>query len=201
MRQTNKCLLLGLLFSLSGICSMPVSAHLLKVFAWAEGNEIVGNAYFAGGIAAGGAHIKVFDGQHQLVAEVSPDSKGDFRIKVPGAADYSIVADTEDGHVAHWEIKTAEVAAPDVNPTAGVTSNVTHHAVTSGPAAVANSAIDKAALEQLVQTAVAKEVGPLRMELQRYADRLRLSDLLGGIGFIFGLTGSALWWRSRKQQQ
>ncbi|MCD8475232.1 MAG: hypothetical protein LRY40_00055, partial [Shewanella fodinae] len=135
------------------------------------------------------------------VAEVSPDSKGDFRIKVPGAADYSIVADTEDGHVAHWEIKTAEVAAPDVNPTAGVTSNVTHHAVTSGPAAVANSAIDKAALEQLVQTAVAKEVGPLRMELQRYADRLRLSDLLGGIGFIFGLTGSALWWRSRKQQQ
>ncbi|QVK22833.1 hypothetical protein KHX94_16775 [Shewanella dokdonensis] len=66
---------------------------------------------------------------------------------------------------------------------------------------MATAALDKAALEQLVQTAVAREVGPLRMELQRYADRLRLSDLLGGIGFIFGLTGGALWWRSRKRPQ
>ncbi|QVK22832.1 hypothetical protein KHX94_16770 [Shewanella dokdonensis] len=63
----------------------------------------------------------MYDGQHQLVAELSPDSKGDFRVKVPGAADYSIVADTEDGHVAHWEIKTAEVAAPVVTATTETT--------------------------------------------------------------------------------
>ncbi|MCL1073344.1 hypothetical protein [Shewanella dokdonensis] len=201
MRQTNKRLLLGILLSLSGLCSMPLSAHLLKVFAWAEGNEIVGNAYFAGGIAAGGAHIKVYDGQHQLVAELSPDSKGDFRVKVPGAADYSIVADTEDGHVAHWEIKTAEVAAPVVTATTETTPKAAASVETKSPALMATAALDKAALEQLVQTAVAREVGPLRMELQRYADRLRLSDLLGGIGFIFGLTGGALWWRSRKRPQ
>lgn len=201
MRQTNKRLLLGILLSLSGLCSMPLSAHLLKVFAWAEGNEIVGNAYFAGGIAAGGAHIKVYDGQHQLVAELSPDSKGDFRVKVPGAADYSIVADTEDGHVAHWEIKTAEVAAPVVTATTETTPKAAASVETKSPALMATAALDKAALEQLVQTAVAREVGPLRMELQRYADRLRLSDLLGGISFIFGLTGGALWWRSRKRPQ
>ncbi|QUN07226.1 hypothetical protein KDN34_07320 [Shewanella yunxiaonensis] len=201
MPLANKSIVIGLLLMLSGVCSLPASAHLLKVFAWAEGHEIVGNAYFAGGIAAGGAHIKVFDQQHQLVAEVSPDHKGDFRVKVPGAADYSIVADTEDGHVAHWEIKAAEVAAPAVASATVAEPKVADNAVTNSPAVSATAAIDKAQLEQLVQTAVAQEIGPLRMELQQYADRLRLSDLLGGIGFIFGLTGSSLWWRSRKLQQ
>ena len=87
-------------------------------------------------------------------------------------------------HRAEWPVAAAEFAsggAPAIPPDHGrpVERN-------------------DAALARLVEQAVARQLGPLRLELQQYADRVRLADLLGGIGFIFGLAGVALWWRSRQ---
>ncbi len=53
-------------------------------------------------------------------------------------------------------------------------------------------------LEALVERAVASQVAPLREELHRYQNSARLSDILGGLGVIFGLAGAALWWKARK---
>ncbi|MFQ6370560.1 hypothetical protein [Shewanella sp. YIC-542] len=204
MRLINSCggrcatVLLSVLLAFS----TPATAHLLKVFAWVEGNQIVGNAYFAGGVAAAGTEITVLDDQGQLIAKANPDEHGEFRITIPGAANYRIEADTGDGHVAHWDIKAAEIAAvPETKPAAVAEHAHPHPASVTPEAAVAPSSassLDAEALARVVQTAVAKEVGPLRQEVQQYADRVRLSDVLGGIGFIFGITGLALWWRSRK---
>jgi nickel transport protein len=49
-----------------------------------------------------------------------------------------------------------------------------------------------------IERAVARQVRPLREELLATRDALRLQDILGGIGYIFGLAGLALWWRSRQ---
>jgi nickel transport protein len=49
----------------------------------------------------------------------------------------------------------------------------------------------------MVEQAVARQVRPLREQLIAHQDRIRLQDLLGGIGYILGLAGLVLWWRSR----
>ena len=187
-------------------------AHLLKVFAWAQGEQISGNAYFSGGIPAAGAHIRLQDSAGNSVAIAQPDAKGDFTLTAPAVADYSIVADTEDGHIAHWDIKASEIDTSVTSAT--VTGNaekrtggqraeispvgqpVTNTNVQNG----ANSGVylSQQQLEQIVEAAVAAQVGPLRLELQHYADRIRLSDLLGGIGMIFGIAGLLFWLKARK---
>ncbi|QSX34983.1 hypothetical protein JYB87_07125 [Shewanella avicenniae] len=220
------------------------SAHLLKVFAWMEGEQVAGKAYFAGGVSASGAFIVIYDANQQQLAKVAPDAAGNFRVDVPYSAGYRVEANTGDGHVATWEIPAAEVTAP---ATAATSSNSTkpkkilsaNGVVTELPAVasqVSNSqlyasnaaapkltqtvkptaeaqatsvsasistdvtpvVVSQQALQQLIETAVAKEVGPLRMELQQTASRAKLSDIIGGLGFIFGIAGFAMWWRSKK---
>jgi nickel transport protein len=49
-----------------------------------------------------------------------------------------------------------------------------------------------------VERAVARQIRPLREALEAERSRARLHDILGGLGYIAGLAGLALWWRSRK---
>jgi nickel transport protein len=55
------------------------------------------------------------------------------------------------------------------------------------------------ALEAAIERAVARQIRPLREQLIAAEDRIRLQDILGGIGFIMGLTGLALWLTSRRR--
>jgi nickel transport protein len=55
------------------------------------------------------------------------------------------------------------------------------------------------AVESAIERAVARQIRPLREQLVAAEDRIRLQDILGGIGYIIGLTGLALWWRSRRR--
>jgi hypothetical protein len=53
------------------------------------------------------------------------------------------------------------------------------------------------ALEAAIERAVARQIGPLREQLLAAQERVLLRDVLGGLGYILGLTGLALWWTSR----
>jgi nickel transport protein len=50
----------------------------------------------------------------------------------------------------------------------------------------------------MIEVAVARQIRPLREELLATRDALRLTDILGGVGYIFGLAGVALWWHARR---
>ncbi|WP_417762769.1 hypothetical protein [Shewanella sp.] len=187
------------------LLSSSASAHLLKVFAWMEGQQIVGNAYFAGGIAAGGANILIFGRQQQPLAQLHPEADGSFRVTVPYSEGYAIEANTGDGHVAHWQIPAAEVTSGKTAATPKTTKQPTSlpakpfNILAEPPSTASAQGVDCAQLTDAIQTAVAKEIGPLRMELQQAESRAKLSDVIGGLGFIFGIAGIALWWQSRKR--
>ena len=54
-------------------------------------------------------------------------------------------------------------------------------------------------LESAIERAVARQIRPLREQLVGAQDRVRLQDILSGIGYIMGLSGLALWWKSRRR--
>ncbi len=204
MTAATSRLLLILLFSLSS----SAHAHLLKVFAWAEGDRLQGSSYFSGGAPASGASIRILDADGQLVAELTPDARGEFSYQVPARRNYRIIADTGDGHRAEWLISQKELAADPPVIESTTTETATKATVIAsagispsrsmpGTAEPAHAA-EYNELSALIEQAVARQLGPLRQELQQYEDRVRFSDTLGGIGFIFGLAGTLLWWRSRR---
>lgn len=183
----NKAIFMIALVSL--LISPLSQAHLLKVFAWSEGSAVAGNAYFSGGIPAKGARIQLKDASGKVLVTGHPNAKGDFHLEVPqNTVAVQVIADTNDGHIAHWSLKTAATATKPKSKAATTKAQAT-------------TGIDQQQLKQLVTEAVAEQIGPLRMELDKDASAFRLSDILGGIGYIFGVFGILIWLKSRKTAQ
>lgn len=182
------------LLMLLGVMSTPVQAHLLKVFAFAEGNRIEGSTYFVGGVPASGASVKVMSTDGRLLATLEPDADGEFSYEAESHIDYVIVANTGDGHVAEWTMSAAELTGED--------APIAHNAIDSPPSPTAASpaAIPVSRdLATLVEQAVARQVRPLREQIIAYEDQIRLRDIVGGVGYIIGLAGLAAWWQQRRR--
>ncbi|RKT45699.1 hypothetical protein [Thiocapsa rosea] len=203
--STSAACHLATLLLLSSLSS-PALAHKLQVFAFTEGARISGSAYFAGGGAASGARIEVRDREGKVLAELAPDGEGKFVYTAALPVDHLILAITDDGHQAEWRVPAAELAAgfaPDESPardaerSEGGEVSVIVETVPSAVSANAMAALDPA-LESAIERAVARQIRPLREQLVAAEDRIRLQDILGGIGYIMGLTGLALWWKSRR---
>ena len=174
----------------------PALAHKLKVFARVEGGDIRGTAYFVGGAPASGVEVRVIGPDGSVIARPVPDAEGRFSHRPSGPDDYLVEVDSGDGHVARWKLAAGEFAAAAVS--AGPTAAADAPATGSGGTEAAPPAPEADAdLAALIEAAVARQVGPLRDQVQAYQDEVRLHDVLGGIGYILGLAGLALWWRNR----
>jgi len=156
----------------------PAQAHKLKVFATLEGSDIVGSAYFVGGDKAVGVPGRILGADGSLVASFATGPDGGFRHGVAARMDHIIAVESEDGHAAQFTIPAAEF--PPSLP--------------EGKAVTAPTG-DAAALE----AAIARQIRPLREQLDAYESRVRLHDLMGGIGTIFGLFGCWAWLQSRRR--
>ncbi len=188
-------LALGLL-----VC-LPLSAHKLKVFATAEGEKILGQAYFVGGAGAGGATIRITDTEGRVLAQPKPDEEGNFSYRVEQRMDYRVEADSQDGHIASWTLQADEFSS-------GLPVTEAHGQPASGdlaapepvqPTAEALSTAAERVSVQQVEAAVARQIRPLREALQAQEERVRLRDIVGGIGYIIGLAGLGLWWGGRRR--
>lgn len=178
------------------LVSAETLAHKLQVFAFADGARIEGSAYLAGGGAATGARISILDPAGKVLAEPVPDGEGNFSYQAQAPADHLVVAETGEGHRAQWRVSAAELAA--AFPGTAVPTGAP--APGPGPAAAqarATVGTDEALLA-LIEQAVGRQIGPLRRELMAAQERARLRDILGGIGYILGVAGLAVWWRSRR---
>lgn len=192
---------------LLSILSAPVQAHKLKVFASAEGARISGSAYFAGGGAASGARIQIRDGDGRVLADLTPDGEGKFVYPVQAPVDHLIRAITGDGHQAEWRVPAADLAAgfafggaiaQDVEGVDRDPPSIVVDTEASSTPSTPIQTLDPA-MESAIEHAVARQIRPLREQLAAAEDRIRFQDILGGIGYILGLTGLALWWTSRRQ--
>lgn len=159
------------------LLAAPAQAHKLKVFASAEGGDIVGSAYFAGGDKAVGLPGRILGADGSLVATFATGPDGTFRQGVAARMDHTVAVESDDGHAAQFTIPAAEFP-----------STLPEGKMAAAPAG------DTAALE----AAIARQIRPLREQLDAYEERIRLHDLMGGIGTIFGLFGCWAWLRSRR---
>jgi nickel transport protein len=177
VRQFARLLCVALL--LLALPATSASAHKLKVFAFAEGETIRGLVYFSGNGPAQGTRIQVFDPDGVLLAEATTDREGHFTIIAARRVDHRIGADSGDGHHAEYVVRADELSP-------------------ALPAIIGSSAAE---LETMIERAVARQVGPLREQLDAFEDRVRWHDVLGGLGYILGITGIACYLIARRNRQ
>jgi nickel transport protein len=164
------------------LAAAPAAAHKLKVFAAVEGAEAVGSAYYVGGEKAAGVPGRILGADGSLVATFATGPDGTFRQKLAARMDHTILVESEDGHAATFTIRADELP------------QTLAEAKTKAAAIPA----DTAAAEASIEAAVARQIRPLREQLDAYESRTRVHDVMGGIGTIFGLFGLWAWLRSRR---
>lgn len=179
-------LLLMMTFSLS------VLAHNVLGGIYAVGTTIEGEAGFSNGVMASeGTLVEVFDSEGEVLGTSRVDSEGMFVFTASQRVDHHFVIDMSSGHLLKLVLVAAELPESlGQEPSSPMLASSTNPTVE--PQNISNEQ-----LSQLIETAVAKQIVPLRKELAAFKEKAGLQQLLGGIGYIFGLCGVGIWLRQR----
>ncbi|MEN8189903.1 MAG: hypothetical protein ABFS19_08655 [Thermodesulfobacteriota bacterium] len=173
-------------------------AHKVWIFAVVEEGEIVGETGFGGGRVPKNVAVTVYDDvSAELLNTVNTDEQGRFRLKIPEDAQQRchglrLVINVGDGHRGEWSLEADQYpgcAAPKI-------------ASDSHPvSAPEEPGVDRQEIQRLVDKAVEEKLAPIRRRLAEEKNRSPgLSEILGGLGFIFGLAALAAFLKSKKKQ-
>ncbi len=196
---------LGLAFFAS-----PGPAHKLKMFASAEGNVIAGYVYYTTGGKAKNATVLVKDTEENTLREVTTNTNGEFTFIAEFKRDYIFVLELANGHRTTFRLTADELpdSLPVVNDGQAVAlqnnQDIVKEAVktssTENPCEglKPSQGYSLEEIERIIDKAVARQIRPLREQLEKYEEKIRLHDILGGIGYIIGLMGLWLFLGVRK---
>jgi len=186
------------------LMSPTAFAHKLNMFAYVEGDEIFAEGYFTDGKKAKHSTITVFDAADKQLLQGTSDADGQFTFAIPQQSDLRITVNAGMGHQAEFVLLKDELseepAGTNNEPASVISSNneATSTIAVQTPLAATN--LDNDAIRAEVEHAVGKAIKPLMRELSTMRAEKSLADIIGGIGFIFGLFGVAMYFKSRKQQ-
>ncbi|MCW8329119.1 prealbumin-like fold domain-containing protein [Photobacterium sp. SDRW27] len=157
-------------------------AHQMRVFAFVEGKDVIGETYFVGGGKVASATIELIRND-SVLATATSDSDGNFVFKNVEADSYQIKADGGQGHQAKFAIDSSEFpfTATENKPSRVSSVEANNTAVNNGACNQPNNAE--------LQQAIAHAIRPLRSQIEQYEAKTRFRDIAGGIGFIFGFFG------------
>jgi len=172
---------------------IPALAHKVMIFAWVEGDTVFTESKFSGGKKAIHAPVVVFDKDGKKLLEGTTDNKGEFSFKLPKVTDLRIVLNAAMGHKAEWTVPEAEIRQ------AGAIPEKKSAAEPSGPIP---AGLSKEEVRKIVEDSLDKKLRPIIMMMSESKSRKpSLAEIIGGIGYIFGLMGVALYFKNREKKR
>lgn len=194
---------------------VPALAHRVNVFAYAEGDKVFVECSYSKSKKVNGGAITVSDaGTGEALLTGKTDAEGLFSFTVPDAAkkrgaDLKITLVAGEGHQNDWLVAAREYgggkgpesakAGEPVAATATQSSQPAENTVSSSGALEGRFACDKDAIALAVEAAVEKKIAPLRrMLVEEKEAGPGMTEIVGGVGWIFGLVGVAAYFKSRK---
>jgi len=167
----------------------PALAHKVTIFAWVEGDSVFIESKFVGGRKATGAQVLVFDREGNQLLEGKTNNKGEFSFKIPKLTDLRIVLNAGMGHKAEWRIPESEI-----KEAGGISEKKKAGAYSQS----IDAALSKQEIKELIDESLDRKLRPVvRMITESQSKGPSVTEILGGVGYIFGLMGVALYFRNR----
>jgi len=202
------------------ISAGPAWAHRVNIFAYVEGDKVMVDCSYSKSKRVNHGAITVKDAKTGAVLITGEtDEQGSFSFTVPEEAkarraDLVIHLTAGEGHDNEWEVKAdeylpqgADAVAPsasdkkddqEARPVAAA-SQTPEKQASSLAAPAAGGTCDEAAIAKAVEAAVEAKIAPIRRILiEEKESGPKMTEIVGGIGWIFGLIGLAAYFRSRK---
>ena len=171
-----------------GIGAPAAYAHKLKVFATAVGADISGYAYFVPGGRAQEAGVIVKRADGSVADNLRTNENGEFSFTATSATDHAILVDAGDGHEASYTLHAAEIAIGAETAT-GAPVATSAQAAQSVPFPTASPSAGNVDIASIVEQAVARQLRPLREQIDAWQEKIWFHDVLGGLGYIIGIAG------------
>lgn len=200
-QKLKRVLAMAFALTLGFMALAPLAiAHKVNVFAWVEGDTVHVEGYFAGNKKAQDSLVEVFDSTGKKLLDGRTDQQGEFSFKLPKITDLKIVLTASMGHKNDFVIPMSELE--EVSPTKTTESGgltvpkPSEQTIVSGQAA---SAVDFAQVEAMLDKVLDRKLTTLsRLIRETRPEGPKVSEVIGGIGYIFGLMGVALYFISKK---
>lgn len=185
-------ILSAVLFYLCDVSSS--SAHGVYIYAWVDGATIYTESYFGAKRKVKNGVIKVFDLSGKILLQGKTNEQGEFSFKSPSENDLRIVVNAGMGHQSEYLLKAEEQTCDSIK-----TQN--EHNLSAQQEKPQNISLeDPLILKKIVEETLDKKLKPVMHELAalRKEKRPGFTEILGGVGYIFGIMGILMYMKSRK---
>ena len=170
----------------------PALAHKVMIFAWVEGDTVFTESKFSGGKKVMNAQVLVFDKGGEQLLEGKTDNKGKFSFKVPKLTDLRIVLNAAMGHKAEWTMPESEIRESCGDPGSKKTDE---------PSQAIAVGLSKEEIKGLVEESLDRKLRPIiKMITESQSKGPSVTEIIGGIGYIFGLMGLVIYFRNRRKK-
>jgi nickel transport protein len=173
-----------------------VLAHKVNVFAWVEGDMVFVEGYFPGGKRAQNSLVEVFNKAGAKVLEGKTNEKGEFSFKVPEKGALKIVLTAGMEHKNDFIVPASDFG---VEATAVSGSPPELPRDKTDPTTVTT---DARQLEEMIDKALDRKLAPvMRLIRKTRREGPTVTEIIGGIGYIFGLLGVAAYFSNRRKKE
>jgi nickel transport protein len=195
----------GLMFLLAVIlaCASTALAHRVILFAYAEEDTVFTESYFSDGKKCHNSRIEVFDTFGNKLLEGKTDKNGQFSFKPPKRTDLKIILTASMGHKDEYIISAGELQGEAAGGPRESESHNTARKVFQTEKGSPTRQLTPREVEQIrtvVEEALEEKLGPvMRLLAKPQTEGISFVQVMGGIGFIFGIMGIILYFRSRRE--
>jgi nickel transport protein len=190
---------------LISVVSTPSFAHKVRIFAWEEGGNLITESKFSGGNPAKNATVSVVDsanGKELLSGTTDMEGIFSFPLQNIKAKELEIIINGGDGHKNSWHYVLEEPSKITPQPPLPVPEKQVIQTAKAADTDQSLSAVTQDELKRLLETTIDKQLAPIKRTLAENSDKgPTLQDILGGIGYIFGLAGVAAYVQSLKKKK
>lgn len=206
--------------------SLPAQAHRVNVFAWLEGDRVVVECAFPRSQPVNKGQVTVYDNvTNKELLQGRTDAAGHFSFKVPEVVreghGLRIEINAGQGHVSDWvmaadELYEAAALTAGLDRARIAENNIAQkpHAPAAQPAhrqlppqqaqniVQANMPMPATPdhVRQIVNEALDARLAPLHKHMAAMENRgAGIVEIFGGIGWIIGLVGLWMYYRSRRK--
>jgi len=187
-------LILIFIFLIIIMINISAFAHKVNIFAYVEGDKVYTESYFNDGKKCINSKIEVFDNQENKLLEGLTNAEGEFSFEVPQEdGDLKLVLTASMGHRAEYII-----SADELGDTVGSIKEKFEEPVSVVSPEV--SSLDLKEIQSLIEDALDKKLEPILREIKRSQEhKISPTEIIGGIGYIFGIFGIVAYFLSRKK--
>jgi nickel transport protein len=170
-------------------------AHRVNIFAYIEGHKIYTESYSSDGKPVVSGKIEIYNEMDELIHSGNTDEQGKYAFTIPLRTNLRIVLDAGMGHRAETAIKKNEI--PELTKS---TNKATKEQYNLDKTQGRDREIsEREVIREIVDQVYEEKIEYLITRLNQRSHPIEFRDILGGLGYIFGLAGIILYFKRKKK--